>query len=184
MCGLGVSHERQGQCSTSGREADTWIIPMVQLGSAGLRQVHAHYRAPVSSNKCMPCKSMRLSSRSCGLSCLGHLIKFVQMSACSCCAQDEALTTLFLRAAEPGSTLAISTAYLNLARSFEAALAAKPTVNLLLKCTNSATDKIECRWSALPLAALHADLARGRGHMRRRSDYLCELCLVRLMCGC
>ncbi|BDA46159.1 probable CDP-diacylglycerol-glycerol-3-phosphate 3-phosphatidyltransferase [Coccomyxa sp. Obi] len=86
-----ASDERQGECSTSGREVDTWIIPMVQLGSAGLRQ-------------------------------------------------DEALTTLFLRAAEPGSSLAVSTAYLNLTRSYEAILAAKPQVHLRLLTASPAAN--------------------------------------------
>ena len=45
--GLFASHERLrgGECSTSGRTADTWIIPTVQLGSAGLRQVHLNITA-------------------------------------------------------------------------------------------------------------------------------------------
>lgn len=40
----GARNERWqgGECSTSGRTADTWIIPAVQLGSAGLRQVPIH----------------------------------------------------------------------------------------------------------------------------------------------
>lgn len=58
------------------------------------------------------------------------------------CAQDEALTTLFLRAAEPGSSLAMSTAYLNLARSYEAALAAKPQVTPPL--SNSILRQLTC----------------------------------------
>jgi hypothetical protein len=44
------------------------------------------------------------------------------------CLQDEVLTTQFLSTAEPGGSLTISTAYLNLAASYERALASNPEV--------------------------------------------------------
>ena len=44
--------------------------------------------------------------------------------------QDEALTAQMLRLAEPGGCLTMSTAYLNLARPFERALASASRVSM------------------------------------------------------
>ncbi len=121
---VSASDERQGECSTSGREADTWIIPMVQLGSAGLRQVLS-LSHPTSWTCCSCCPGKK---QLIALPLVHKPALSSNIHAWRCCEQDEALTTLFLRATEPGSSLAVSTAYLNLARSYEAALAAKPQV--------------------------------------------------------
>ena len=52
----------------------------------------------------------------------------VQESRKESCMQDEALTAEMLRLAEPGGRLTMSTAYLNLARPFERALASASKV--------------------------------------------------------
>ncbi len=54
--------------------------------------------------------------------------------------QDEALTAEMLRLAEPGGCLTISTAYLNLARPFERALASASKVSTLKQCNGSSPD--------------------------------------------
>jgi hypothetical protein len=147
---------------------------MVQLGSAGLRQVPPCHPllGPLSP---VAVAAPRITAlhlvQHLSIRCFAQRTSMPTTLRVFCrkgqsAPQDEALTLQLLRGAEPGGRLAMSTAYLNLTKPYERALAAagcQVAAALLLGCRCS--PRQSC--SSSPEPATHA-----KGHLLQDVSWL------------